>query len=144
MIVQSTKWLNMESDRKVRIKLKYQGVEAEIECREDQLKKTVEEFLSAFQNVSLLDRELSKPEFEIVKEPTPSTCRGVLLNLWRTGWFSTGRTLSDVHEELSKRGFHYDRTAVAHTLADLVRSDILYRGGRKGKYVYIQKKPPSL
>jgi len=134
----------MESNRKVRIKLKYQGVEAEIECWEDQLKKAVEEFLSAFQNISLPDKELSKPETEIIKESIPSTCRGVLINLWKTGWFSVGRTLSDVHEELSKRGFHYDRTAVAHTLADLVRSDLLHREGRKGRYVYFQKKPPSL
>lgn len=134
----------MESDRKIRVKLKYQGVEAEIECGEEQVKKAVEEFLSAFQNISLPDRDFSKSESEIIKEPIPSTCRGALLNLWKTGWFNTGRTLGDVHEELSKRGFHYDRTAVAHTLADLVRSDILYRGGRKGRYVYFQKKPPSL
>ncbi|MBS7611520.1 hypothetical protein KEJ27_04855 [Candidatus Bathyarchaeota archaeon] len=134
----------MESDRRVRIKLKYQGVEAEIECGEEQVKKAVEEFLSAFQSLSLPDREFSKLESEEIKESIPSTCRGVLLNLWKAGWFNTGRTLGDVHEELSKRGFHYDRTAVAHTLADLVRSDILHRGGRKGRYVYFQKKPPSL
>jgi len=128
--------------RKVKIRLKYRGVEAEIECEEDQLRKAVEEFLTAFQNVPISEREPVKPEGKEVREPIPSTCRGVILSLWREGWFSVGRTLAETHEEMSKRGFHYDRTAVAHMLADLVRSGILYRDGKKGKYRYYQKRPP--
>lgn len=123
---------------KIRIKLKYKGIEAEIECTEEQIRKAVEEFLSAFQTMTVSEEALKLKE---PIEPLPTTCRGVVLSLWREGWFSEGRTLGETHEEMGKRGFHYDRTAVAHTLADLVRRGILYRDGRKGKYVYYQKRP---
>jgi hypothetical protein len=32
--------------------------------------------------------------------------------------------LSDVHSEMATRRFHYDRTAVAHALIDLVKDDV--------------------
>lgn len=131
----------MESKR-VKIHLKYRGVEAEIECEEGQLKKAVEEFLSAFQNIPISEREADRVGGREMDKSMLSTCRGVILNLWREGWFSVGRSLAETHEEMSKRGFHYDRTAVAHTLTDLVRSGVLYRDGKKGKYKYYQKRPP--
>ena len=44
---------------------------------------------------------------------------------------------------LSRRGFNYDRTAVSHSLTDMVRENILTRKGTMRNYQYIQKKPPS-
>jgi hypothetical protein len=63
------------------------------------------------------------------------------MTMWREGWFSTQKALSEVHEEMSRRGYHYDRTAVAHTLVDLVREGILFRDGSMRNYTYVQKQP---
>jgi len=70
------------------------------------------------------------------------TCKGLLVGLWGEGWFGVGRGLGEVHGELGRRGFHYDRTAVAHALVDLVREGVLTRVGRPRRYRYLQKRPP--
>jgi len=44
---------------------------------------------------------------------------------------------------MARRGFHYDRTAVAHALIDLVKDGVLNREGRPRRYQYVQKRPPS-
>ena len=71
------------------------------------------------------------------------TCRGLLDTLWQEGYFSAERALGEVHEELGRRGYNYDRTAVSHALTDMVRETILSRVGSMRNYRYIQKKPPS-
>ena len=71
------------------------------------------------------------------------TCRGIIERLWRENWFAELRSLSDVHEEMMRTGYNYDRTAVAHVLLDLVRDGILTRQGRPRRYVYVQKRPPK-
>jgi hypothetical protein len=63
--------------------------------------------------------------------------------MWKEGWFASPRLLSEVHDELSRRGYHYDRTAVAHTLVDLVREGTLFRDGSMRNYRYVQKYPPK-
>ncbi len=69
------------------------------------------------------------------------TCKSVLTTMWREGWFETPKTLSEVHDEMSRRGYNYDGTAVSHTLVDLVREGTLFRDGTMRKYRYIQKHP---
>jgi len=71
------------------------------------------------------------------------TCKGLIKALWKEGWFRTPRALGEVHEEMARRGWHYDRTAVAHALLDLVREGVLTRQGRPRRYRYVQKRPPS-
>ncbi|MER3408457.1 MAG: hypothetical protein C4292_07035, partial [Nitrososphaera sp.] len=55
------------------------------------------------------------------KSGTGMTCRGLIETLWLEGYFGSERSLGDVHEELSRRGYNYDRTAVSHSLTDMVR-----------------------
>ena len=72
------------------------------------------------------------------------TCRGLLAD--RCGGRDGSaheRTLSEVHEEMARRGYHYDRTAVAHALVDLVREGTLFRDGVMRNYRYIQKFPSN-
>ena len=83
------------------------------------------------------------PEAEPKLERGAITCRELLRRLWEEGWFSTERTLAQVHEELARRGYHYDRTAVSHTLTDLVRDNVLTRMGTARNYRYVQKRPPT-
>jgi hypothetical protein len=119
--------------------MKIGEVEFEIECQEDQLQATVDKILSTVTG--------RLKEAQMISERTASTsraetCKGVIQRLWSEGWFSSSRGLGEVHSELARRGFHYDRTAVAHALIDLVKDAVLTREGKPRRYQYAQKKPP--
>ncbi|HEX2013987.1 MAG TPA: hypothetical protein VLA68_02045, partial [Nitrososphaera sp.] len=75
------------------------------------------------------------------KAKSGMTCRGLLDTLWRESYFASERALGEVHEELARRGYNYDRTAVSHSLADMVRENILTRTGTMRNFRYIQKRP---
>lgn len=119
----------------VRVRLKRGAWEVEIECEESRVKEAIESVLSGLSSVP----EVSPP---VTEERGLTTCRGLIEQLWKEEWFSTMRGLSDTHDELARRGYHYDRTAVSHSLADLVRGGLLTREGTQRSYRYIQKKPP--
>jgi hypothetical protein len=123
----------------IKVKLhRKDGWEVEITCAESQLKQAIENVLSSLNS--------SEPMISATETAPPigsKTCRGLILELWQESWFSSGRPLSQVHDEIARRGYHYDRTAVAHALTDLVKENILTREGVMRNYSYIQKKPPG-
>ncbi len=119
----------------VRIKLKKGSWEVEIECEETRIKETIENVLLGFGSIP----EGSSSRQENVRGTL--TCRGLIEELLKEGWFSNPRTLGEVHDELARKGYHYDRTAVSHSLTDLVRENALTRIGSQRTYKYIQKKP---
>jgi hypothetical protein len=131
----------MDRDQNIRIKLKIGNIEAEIECQEDNAKMMVDTVLQSIQEKR---KELASilPEPSLTKIPISRTCKGVILDLWAEGWFNTARQLSEVWEEMSRRGFHFHRTAVSHTLLELVREGHLTRMGKVRRYRYIQRNPP--
>jgi hypothetical protein len=160
------------SPSEVTIKLKHRDWEIEVSCVETKIREVIENVLSSIDNnVSPQDLSLDvqineiKKEIELLKTtmnmnilnpnigPTDtrrktaqkggSTCRSLLENLLLEGYFETEKLLGNVHEELSRRGYNYDRTAVSHSLTDMVRENILSRVGSMRNYRYIQKKPPS-
>jgi AraC-like DNA-binding protein len=155
----------------VTIKLKHRDWEIQVSCVETKIREVIENVLSSIENASPHDpaldlriQEISK-EIELLKttlntnilnrnmipretqrrtaQKTGSTCRSLLENLLFEGYFETERLLGNVHEELSRRGYNYDRTAVSHSLTDMVRENILSRVGSMRNYRYKQKKPPS-
>jgi len=132
---------SQEEKKTVRIKMKVGNIEFEIECREDQVQAIVEKVLSTVTE----HVKKATPSFREAAQPTgrAETCRGILERLWREKFFAEPRSLSEVHEEMTRIGYHYDRTAVAHVLLDLVRDGILTREGKPRRYVYVQKRPPS-
>jgi hypothetical protein len=121
----------------IKVKLRKDGWEVEITCKEAQLKETIENVLSSLGASKIANT----PNFD--SPSTSKTCRGLILELWQESWFAEGRPLSSVHDEIARRGYHYDRTAVAHALTDLVKENILTREGAMRNYSYIQKKPPG-
>lgn len=154
------------SDRpaeEVKIKLKHGEWEVEITCLESRVKQVVENVLSSLDTAKIvgpavqgqfdeLRREIeslklrpaeSRPDEQKVPTKGGMTCRGLLESLWVEGYFGSERSLGEVHEELSRRGYNYDRTAVSHSLTDMVRENILTRVGTMRNYRYIQKRPPS-
>ena len=122
----------------IRVKMRVGEIEFEIECQEEQLQTAVDRILSTLteklKQAPLIAERTTAP-------PRAETCKGVIQKLWEEGWFSTPKGLSEVHSEMAKRGFHYDRTAVAHALIDLVKDGILTREGKPRRYQYAQKKP---
>lgn len=154
----------------VKIKLKHGEWEVEITCLESKVKNVVETVLSSLDSTKLVDSLIRadidelRHEVEMLKSRPlvvdarsstaissdtkivakgGMTCRGLLETLWVEGYFSTERSLGDVHEELSRRGYNYDRTAVSHSLTDMVRENIMTRNGTMRNYRYIQKRPPG-
>jgi len=123
----------------IHLKMKVGDIEFEIDCQEDQLQPTVDKILST------VTEKLRETPFLVERAAPPSraeTCKGIIQKLWEENWFSTPKGLSEVHGELARRGFHYDRTAVAHALIDLVKDGILSREGKPRRYQYAQKRPP--
>jgi len=124
----------------IKVKMKVGDVEFEIEGTVDQCNEAVGKFLATVseklkETPLIAEREAAPPRAE--------TCKAIIQRLWEEGWFSTARGLGQVHSEMARRGFHYDRTAVAHALIDLVRDGILTREGRPRRYQYTQKRPPA-
>jgi hypothetical protein len=123
----------------IKVKMKIGEIEFEIECQENQLQAAVDRILTTvtekLKETPLISERAAAP-------PRAETCKGIIQKLWEEGWFSTAKSLSEVHNEMAKRGFHYDRTAVAHALIDLVKDGILTREGKPRRYQYAQKRPP--
>lgn len=126
----------------VTVRLKRGTWEIEITCAPDKVQQAVESVLTgmATKDQGQLSGPLESPALGD-DEKRFDTCRGLLERLWREGWFASERTLGEAHEEMARRGYHYDRTAVSHALVDLVREGTLFREGTMRNYRYVQKRP---
>jgi hypothetical protein len=137
---QGERLADKQTEPPIHLKMKIGEVEFEIECQEDQLQSTVDKILSTvtekLKETPLMAERPSQPA-------RAETCKSIIQKLWEEGWFSVAKGLSQVHDELARRGFHYDRTAVAHALIDLVKDGILTREGKPRRYQYAQKRPPK-
>ncbi|MBN1245440.1 hypothetical protein JXA31_07600 [Candidatus Bathyarchaeota archaeon] len=125
----------------IKVKMKIGDIEFEIESQEDQLQTAVDQILSTVTE-KLKDTHLATVAERQAPPPRAETCKGVIQKLWEENWFTQPRGLSEVHSEMARKGFHYDRTAVAHALIDLVKDGILTREGKPRRYQYAQKRPP--
>ncbi len=155
----------------VTIRLKHRDWEIEVSCIETKIKEVIEDVLTGIDSVSHDDPTLGfqideiRKEIESLKATSNmtlrninlssgdvhskklqkggATCRSLLEKLLFERYFEAEKLLGNVHEELSRRGYNYDRTAVSHSLTDMVRESILTRIGSLRNYRYVQKKPPS-
>lgn len=138
----------VEGDEKqVRVKMRVGEVEVEVECGVNEVGGVVDRVLAAVaERSSTISSNVSGGvgAFAGGRGARARTCKGLILGLWGEGWFGVGRGLGEVHGEMGRRGFHYDRTAVAHALVDLVREGVLTRVGRARRYRYLQKRPPKV
>ena len=127
-----------EKPPSVTVKLKRGAWEVEITTQEDRVQQAVESVLAG---MASKEPVLVEPQEQGADQRRFETCRGVITTMWKEGWFAAPKALSEVHEEMSRRGYHYDRTAVSHTLVDLVREGSLFRDGSMRNYRYVQKYP---
>ncbi|MEM3637101.1 MAG: hypothetical protein QXE12_00205 [Conexivisphaerales archaeon] len=119
----------------IHIKLKRGSWEIDLDCPEDRVTEIIQKVLAGLESSGAIQKQES--------EQRGTTCKNLLEQMWKEGWFSQPRSLSEVDEELGRRGYHYDRTAVSHSLTDLVREQVLSREGAPRNYRYVQKKPPQ-
>jgi len=126
----------------IKVKMKIGDIEFEIEAQSDQIQTTIDRILTTLTE-RLKNTNLNQLSERPAPIPRAETCRGVIQKLWEENWFNEPRSLDDVHTELARKGFHYDRTAVAHALVDLVKDNILTRIGKPRRYQYAQKRPQT-
>jgi hypothetical protein len=124
----------------IKVKMKVGNVEFEVEGTVDQANEAVGKILAT---VTEKLKEMPLLTEKEVAPPRAETCKAIIQRLWKEGWFSSPRGLGEVHSEMARQGFHYDRTAVAHALIDLAKEGVLTREGRPRRYRYAQKRPPT-
>lgn len=127
------------TDPPIRLKMKVGNLEFEIECQQNQLEEAVKRILATVTTYS--KEPMIMPERSL-PPARAETCKSLIHQLWSEGWFANPHGLGEVHSEMARRGFHYDRTAVAHALVDLMKEGLLTREGRPRRYRYAQKRPP--
>ncbi len=125
----------MNSTIKVRITIGNTTVE--VEAPPDQLEEAVRNVVSAIKAAGIAAQS-EQPQIAERKEQRAMTCRRIVEELLGEGWFSKPRSLGEVASELARRGFSYDRTAIAHVLLDMVREGIMRREGEARSYLYIE------
>lgn len=132
------------------VRVRVGGVEFEVECEASELESVVGRLLvvvvDRLKGTGILNENAVEgtARSTAIALPRAETCRGVIVGLWEEAFFAVSRSLGEVHAEMARRGFHYDRTAVAHALIDLVKDGILSREGKPRRYVYAQKRPPLM
>ena len=129
----------MSKEEKIKVEVVIGPATVRVEAPPDKLEEAVRNAISALKTaLPQLGSDLEKPVAKHEKprrKPLP-TCSGLLRGLIEEGWFDQPRTLSEVVQELAKRGYHYDSTAVSHSLLDLVRERALIREGAPRRYTY--------
>src|SRR3990172_9711462 len=131
-----------ERREEVQIKIKRGAWEIEITCPADKISQAVESVLSGLNTATPETTVAATTSIAAEKAAGKRgiTCRSLIETLWNEGWFKEERNLSDVHQELARRGYHYDPTAVSPSLTDLVLENLLTRVGMMRNYRYIQKR----
>ncbi len=124
----------------VHIKMKVGNIEFELDCREDQVQELVQKILASATEYA--GKTVNVPIERTSSPVRADTCRDIAERLWNEGFFSEPKLLGDVHEEMTRIGYHFDRTAVSHVLRDMVRDGIITREGKPRGYLYVQKRPP--
>jgi len=117
--------------------------EIEITSPADKVQQAVESVMAGMASKEQVSISTAGSTSDQAGEKRFETCRSLLQIMWKEGWFGSERSLSDVHEEMARRGYRYDRTAVSHALVDLVREGTLFRDGTMRNYRYVQKRPLS-
>ena len=122
----------MSDKEDIRVKMRVGDLELEVEGPPTKIYELVSKLVG---NLGSGDKNIS------MQPKVKKSCKDVIEDLWREGWFEKERRLSEVYVELSSRGYNFDKSAISHALASLTRDGKLRRIGKERKYRYIQKYP---
>ncbi len=126
----------MDMVDEIKVKVKVGDIEVEVSGPPDKITDVVSEIVGKIKTSSI-------DKGETLTKKSGKTCKEVIEDLWREGWFREKRRLSDVYNELASRGYHFDKSAISHALSTLVKEGVLTRMGRERKYMYVQKIPST-
>jgi len=126
------------SPNRVKVRLNVGGIEVEIEAPVDQLEESVRRVVSA------LAEGREREERPVQETRRQLTCRQVVERLVSEGFFREPKSLSEVYQEVKRRGYSFDVTAVAHVLLELVREEVLDREGSPRRYLYVERRRGSV
>ncbi len=119
-------------DDEVRVKVRIGDIEVEITGTPEKIGEVVPNIIESIKSGATPKEQ---------RKPIGRSCKDVIYELWREGWFKEERRLGDVYEELTKRGYYFDKSAISHALSSLVKEGILTRMGKERRYTYVQKIP---
>ena len=120
-----------------RIKTK-RGTEIEIESDRETIKEIIlflkrrEEQESKFQNILLNRRN------QLAHGRPPATLTDALIKLKTEGFFKNKRTITDIGDELARKGFHYPTTTLSAVLIHLLRRGELGRVKEDKQWRYVE------
>jgi len=107
---------------------------------ENDLSSDFSTFVSFFRNLAETHIAIIFPE-----EESTTTPKEVIKDLYRQGFFKTGKNLKELRCRLEEVGFHWDVSRIAHTLEywSKGKKAFLTRSGKKGDYKYFERFPPD-
>ncbi|MEN2973978.1 MAG: hypothetical protein ABDH32_00170 [Candidatus Caldarchaeales archaeon] len=126
----------MSNQEKVKVEVTLGPATVRIEATPDKLEEALINIISALRSSLPQLKIEEKPSIKEERTRSLPTCSILLKNLIDEGWFDKPRTLSETVQELARRGYNYDSTAVSHSLLDLVRERTLVREGTPRRYTY--------
>jgi acetolactate synthase small subunit len=131
----------MREQEKIKVEVTIGPATVRIEAPPEKVEEAVKQVISALKaSLPQLKIEEKTVARELKGKSLP-TCSILLKNLIDEGWFDKPRTLAETVQELARRGYNYDSTAVSHSLLDLVRERTLTREGSPRRYVYYRTQP---
>lgn len=131
----------MTQEEKIKVEVTIGPATVRVEAPPDRLEEALKQVVSALRSAlpGLAIEEAGKAAEKVRRERKPHpTCTGLLRQLVGEGWFDRPRTLSETVQELARRGYSYNSTAVSHSLLDLVRERVLVREGSPRRYTYMR------
>ena len=133
----------MSDQEKIKVEVQIGPATVRVEAPPERLEEAVKQVVSAIKAVlpQISAERLGQVQRgERARRRAQPTCSELLRGLMEEGWFDTPRSLSEVVQELARRGYNYNSTAVSHSLLDLVRERSLSREGTPRRYVYFRSK----
>jgi hypothetical protein len=131
----------MRDQEKIKVEVTIGPATVRIEAPPEKVEDTIKQVISALK-ASLPQLKIDeKTGARELKGKSLPTCSILLKNLIDEGWFDKPKTLAETVQELARRGYNYDSTAVSHSLLDLVRERTLTREGSPRRYVYYRTQP---
>jgi len=132
----------MRDQEKIKVEVQIGPATVRVEAPPERLEEAVKQVVSAIKDVlpQISAEGLGQVQRGERARRRQPTCSELLRGLMEEGWFDTPRSLSEVVQELARRGYNYNSTAVSHSLLDLVRERSLSREGTPRRYVYFRSK----
>lgn len=124
----------------VRAKIKTkQGTEIEIEGDTNTIKEVISFLQKREDQEARFNEHMKLRRNEVMHGKQPSNLSEAIVKLKAEGFFKNKRSMSDIKDELSNKGFHYPSTTLSPVLLYLTRKGELGRLKEDKQWRYVQR-----